>query len=357
MVTNQVHRHIRLSLRPIAVALLALGLTACLAEEDLDDARDLDEPAGIGPTEVQSPDEESIPVEGEVCGDNVAEGLEPCDGTDLDGQSCSSVDASFVGGTLACWTDCSDFNPNACLVAGELQACNYNSQCPATAPFCRNHQCRNGSETDPCTSDNHCSGGNNCVSSQCWDGSSGDPCVYDDDCGTAPFCYAGHCSIGGVGDACLYDNDCAPGSPYCSDGFCSAGNVGDSCLYNTDCSPGAAHCALGECSEGNAGDPCEITIDCSAEAPFCGGGVCAAGEEGDPCDDWDGDCGPTAPLCVIDTCYDGGVLDPCHHDGDCSAAAPFCADSTNSCSNGSTGSDCLYNSECLSGVCISGACT
>ena len=46
-----------------------------------------------------------------VCGDNLAEPQEDCDGTDLGGQSCESL--GFWGGTLRCretcqldWSDC-----------------------------------------------------------------------------------------------------------------------------------------------------------------------------------------------------------------------------------------------------------
>ena len=47
-----------------------------------------------------------------VCGDNVAEGGEFCDGTDLQGLSCA--DLGFTGGTLACLSDCSYFDTSNC---------------------------------------------------------------------------------------------------------------------------------------------------------------------------------------------------------------------------------------------------
>jgi hypothetical protein len=42
-----------------------------------------------------------------VCGNGVREGDEACDGTDLGGQTCTTVTSGFVtGGTLACGPDC-----------------------------------------------------------------------------------------------------------------------------------------------------------------------------------------------------------------------------------------------------------
>ena len=53
------------------------------------------------------------------CGNNIREGVEVCDGTDLAGQDCISQD--FDGGVMACETDCSDFNRDACTRDGYLE--------------------------------------------------------------------------------------------------------------------------------------------------------------------------------------------------------------------------------------------
>ena len=50
---------------------------------------------------------------GAVCGDGVAEASEVCDGLDLGNMGCGDV-GSFVGGTLACAADCSDFDTSMC---------------------------------------------------------------------------------------------------------------------------------------------------------------------------------------------------------------------------------------------------
>lgn len=47
------------------------------------------------------------------CGNGMVDGTEECDGTDLDGQDCTSVDPIFFGGTLDCATDCT-FDTTAC---------------------------------------------------------------------------------------------------------------------------------------------------------------------------------------------------------------------------------------------------
>ncbi len=47
-----------------------------------------------------------------VCGNNVKEGDEVCDGTDLAGETCT--DLGFVSGTLACLGDCSNYDTSQC---------------------------------------------------------------------------------------------------------------------------------------------------------------------------------------------------------------------------------------------------
>jgi len=54
------------------------------------------------------------------CGNNITESGEICDGTDLNGQSCSSVNASFVSGNLGCNLDCSGYNISGCVEGCEV---------------------------------------------------------------------------------------------------------------------------------------------------------------------------------------------------------------------------------------------
>ncbi len=50
---------------------------------------------------------------GPVCGNDMVEGSEPCDGADLARQDCTTL--GFDAGTLACLDDCSDFDTSACI--------------------------------------------------------------------------------------------------------------------------------------------------------------------------------------------------------------------------------------------------
>jgi len=53
------------------------------------------------------------------CGNGQIEVGEVCDGSDLDGQTCADV-GNFSGGTLACGTDCTDYDTSACEENTEL---------------------------------------------------------------------------------------------------------------------------------------------------------------------------------------------------------------------------------------------
>lgn len=70
------------------------------------------------------------------CGNNVTEPGEVCDGTDLNGQSCS--DLGFVGGTLACSFFCEDYNTDGCT----------NDTCVPTASKEKGPRCSDGLDND-----------------------------------------------------------------------------------------------------------------------------------------------------------------------------------------------------------------
>ena len=50
-----------------------------------------------------------------VCGNNILEGNEICDGTDLNGKICTNAGFGFTGGTLKCKADCSGFDTSDCF--------------------------------------------------------------------------------------------------------------------------------------------------------------------------------------------------------------------------------------------------
>jgi hypothetical protein len=71
------------------------------------------------PTATETPEAEptSTPAPS-TCNNQVREGNEVCDGTDLNNQTCETRGCSLPGGSLSCKVDCSGFNVNNCLGAG-----------------------------------------------------------------------------------------------------------------------------------------------------------------------------------------------------------------------------------------------
>jgi hypothetical protein len=59
--------------------------------------------------------ESTGPPAGPVCGNNIQEGTETCDGTDLAGEDC--ISQGFTSGTLDCLGDCSGFDTSGCSMA------------------------------------------------------------------------------------------------------------------------------------------------------------------------------------------------------------------------------------------------
>ncbi|MCJ7816784.1 MAG: hypothetical protein MUP55_02900, partial [Candidatus Aenigmarchaeota archaeon] len=70
----------------------------------------------------------------QTCGNNLREGSEVCDGSDLAGQTC--ISRGFTGGTLACLSSCSGFDTSGC-----------------TNPTCGNTICDPGETCSNCPGD------------------------------------------------------------------------------------------------------------------------------------------------------------------------------------------------------------
>jgi hypothetical protein len=70
-------------------------------------------------TAVADPDECTYDLSGCVdgCGNDTVEGSEVCDGDDLDGQDCTTVPGTFIGGDLLCLPDCTAFETSGCISA------------------------------------------------------------------------------------------------------------------------------------------------------------------------------------------------------------------------------------------------
>ena len=73
----------------------------------------VDDSADTGETGESGLADSSSGGAGAECGDNIAEGAEVCDGTDLAGQTC--IGEGFEEGTLGCAADCSGYDTSACM--------------------------------------------------------------------------------------------------------------------------------------------------------------------------------------------------------------------------------------------------
>jgi hypothetical protein len=127
------------------------------------------------------------------CGDGVVEGAEVCDGTDLDGNDCTTIGEGFTGGTLGCLADCTGWDTSGCVTETE----------------CGNGVVEQGETCDPPSS----------CPTEC---SSDDPCVRATLQGSAASCDAtcvfepiAEC---GPKDGCCPEGCAASGDPDCRDG-------------------------------------------------------------------------------------------------------------------------------------------
>lgn len=73
---------------------------------------------------------------GPICGNDLIETGETCDGFDLDGHTCFSL--GFEEGTLSCQSDCLDFDTSACTT----------SQCVPTHSKEKGPRCSDGIDND-----------------------------------------------------------------------------------------------------------------------------------------------------------------------------------------------------------------
>ncbi len=179
------------------------------------------------------------------CGNGTADTGEQCDGTDLDGASCTSLGMGFAGGTLRCTSACR-YDTALCTRCGN-GAVDPGEQCDGTN--------LNGAS---CTSlgTGFAGGTLRCTSS----------CLYDTSMCT-------RCGNGAIdaGEQC--DGTNLNGASCASLGF-TAGTLscGASCLYNTNsctlCGNGTRE-AGEECDDGNttSGDGCSST--CRTEVTTC----------------------------------------------------------------------------------------
>lgn len=216
-----------------------------------------------------------------MCGDDIIDEGEDCDGLELGGNDCTTVPGNFCGGILSCTGECT-FDTTSCTACecgdGELggtEECDdaNTDPCDGCSATCTLEWCGNGvpecnEECDDGNADNTDACVANCRDATCRDGyvwSGIEECDdgnTDNNDGCRNDCVAEYCGDGKkqpyLGEQC--DNG----------GLCDAGpNFG---LYCT----AVYHCPGGLC-EVQDGDGCDL--DCQFE---CGNGVIDAGET---CDD------------------------------------------------------------------------
>lgn len=260
------------------------------------------------------------------CGDNIQDPQEICDGFDLAGQTCESL--GFTGGTLACQEDCTGFDP---------------TNCTSDSAFCGNGVVENEEQCD----------GNNLGSNSCenmgYDSGmlacyldcqfDTRDCVHAETCGCPDWMLGDdYCDAACNNALCHYDEgdcdpsgDCAPG---CTATLLANGTCDSSC-NNTACNfdNGACQCTTtcpAECdgwlSDGYCDSICNIEV-CSWDAGDCCGSTCT---------DATFECGGTSGTGF-------NCLDPaaCENTGGCNSCVGMC--DTTSPANGMT---CSCDSSC-----------
>jgi hypothetical protein len=309
------------------------------------------------------------------CGNNIVEGTEKCDGTDLAGKTCQTM--GFTSGTLRCKaaSNCADFDttsctgtPTACtgpdtyrqaspalnvnLADGE--PCNFSSDC--TSGTCNSSYYCGDELVTPTIHDGDlplgraCDVDGACLSGYCWTG--GDSYVCAETCG-API------TATGPGLACQAD-DYSPTAASCFPGP-GPGQVGATCVS------GAFDCATSQCfneefctavcdptvTTAGAPDGCPAAATCSylGSDPLYGDiFICVANtrprqNEGGTCE-LPFDC--SDPL----ACVDGKCRKPCPLGTECTTgfycatdnpAGPICLPES---SRKGVGEACAYTSEC-----------
>jgi hypothetical protein len=191
---------------------------------------------------------------GGVCGNDTVEPGEVCDGTDLNGQTCSSQGCS--GGTLTCLPDCSGFDTSACTGCpvcdndGTCEAGEDCNTCPndcvsgtSSGASCGNGICEvgNGEDCVNCAADcNGVQSGKPANRFCCGNGGQNPVGCGTGECGTCttiPATPGAYC----CGDAtCEGDEDCGNCALDCTTGpeVCDDG-VDNDCANGTDCNDSA----------------------------------------------------------------------------------------------------------------------
>lgn len=211
-----------------------------------------------------------------VCGDDVAEASEVCDGTDLAGQDCTTQ--GFTAGVLTCALDCTGFDTSGCT--GGASCCAAHD-----TPGCSDGLC----EGSVCAFDPFC-----CDTQ--WDAACATEAQSDANCAGA--CGVVACGDGVIGGAEVCDGTALAGQDCVSQGF-TGGTLacaGDCSGFDTSgCTDVPSDCCAAHAGVGCTDAACEASV-CALDA-FC----CATS--------WDAQCAGEAagdPACVAG-CTAGGT--------------------------------------------------
>ncbi len=224
-----------------------------------------------------------------TCGDGVAEGNEVCDGADLRGETCSSLQGC-TGGTLLCESTCDAYDTSLCTGCPD---CDFDGVCEAGEDCNGCSDCPGGTTSGAVCGNNVCEAGNgeDCVScpQDCNGKQGGKPstryCCGDGD-GTNPVsCGDSRCTAGG--NTCT-DTPVTPGSFCCGDFMCDASESCSTCALDCTTEPGVEL-------------TCDDTLDNDCDGPV---------------DCTDSDCAPLS-ICQQVDCSTITSKQPCNAEPDC----------------------------------------
>jgi hypothetical protein len=228
-------------------------------------------------------------VNGPVCGNNIKEDGEACDGNKFGGETCESMIGAGWAGSLYCDDYCV-VDTYGCYdtsggnggggggggggsgggdgggSGGGTEGCIFNFECLG------NQICEGGVCVDPPITPPECTSDSDCVGDQiCDDGDCVEPeyeCTFDFDCPGNKICEDREC-VDPPDQGCNSDLEC-PNDEVCIGGLCAPGSE---CTFDFDC-PGDEICDKGECVNPPT-QKCTSDLDCPGNE-ICVSNLCVS---------------------------------------------------------------------------------
>ena len=265
----------------------------------------------------------------QVCGDGIRSGTEECDGEDLGGNSCLTVDEGFNGGTLGCDQAACQFDFSGCCSPDSFSKC-------SGAKLYWYDSCGNiGNVRDDCDDSAHCTV-DSCVGDQCVHVPVSNCCDSELDCDGGKLCIEHDC-------VCKEEHHtaCSEGHIFWFDSCQNRGSIAESCADGNPCTIDL--CQEGECSYASITGCCHTDEECGG-GQVCQNGLCLCKPNSwKQCADgqlqWYDSCG--APGTIADTCDD---KNPC--------TADTCAGAECAHSPANDGAVCGAAGTCSTGICV-----